>query len=181
MTSVAVIIALAVSVWGLWHLQSTNPKRLRSLKQEPAERRHAHVARLAVWAPGVLLVVLGQFSAFVMWLAALTVIGWALVAAPTTTFALVQRAWLAVLQPVLSHLAAIRDRLAAVVKSRHTVAEHKHLSDENAELRARLVALEQRIAELEGALHVGNDNAPKFADVDGTIRPVKVAETLSAG
>ncbi|MEM9139529.1 MAG: hypothetical protein AAGB15_06825, partial [Pseudomonadota bacterium] len=90
MTALITLLTVAISTAGLVHLTFTNPKRLRSLKRPPIERRYARLARAAVWTPGLLLAVMGETAALVMWLAALTTIGWALAAAPVTTGAAMQ-------------------------------------------------------------------------------------------
>lgn len=75
MTAVLPLSAVAVTLLGLAYLTATDPKRRRAFKLPP-HRRLVLPAFVLVLAPGVVLLVFGQGAAFVMWLGAVTVLGW---------------------------------------------------------------------------------------------------------
>lgn len=76
MTAVLPLSAVAVTLLGLAYLTATDPKRRRAFKRPPPSRRLVLPAFALVFAPGVALLVFGQGAAFVMWLGAVTVLGW---------------------------------------------------------------------------------------------------------
>lgn len=82
MTTISLfMIALLVSLAGFAYLALTDPKRRRlanAAKQSPVARV-VYLGWLVVALPGALLLPLGELSAFVSWLGAITVSGWLLV------------------------------------------------------------------------------------------------------
>ena len=82
-TSTLYLCALLVSLMGLGYLALTDPKRRRIAhvpKQSPVVRI-ASLGWSVVALPGAVLLLLGEVSAFVCWLGAITVAGWLLVVA----------------------------------------------------------------------------------------------------
>ncbi|MEM9168355.1 MAG: hypothetical protein AAGC56_01775 [Pseudomonadota bacterium] len=72
------LAALAVSAAALWYLQRIDPKRARVFNrgaqgETPSRPRLAWGVGLA---PGLILPALGELSAFLTWLGAITVVGW---------------------------------------------------------------------------------------------------------
>lgn len=81
MTVLASLLALAISVAGLVYLTATDPKRRRSFRLS-ARPRFAIVGWIVAIAPGAALLVAGETAAFLIWIAAATIVGWLLAARP---------------------------------------------------------------------------------------------------
>ncbi len=150
MTAFLSILALVISSAGVLYLASTNAKRLRAFnRQVPDARRWALVARIAIFAPGILLITGGFTAAFVIWMGAITVLGWGIAAFSPTKIDRAQ-AWLENFGAVSAQRTAAlqvsaRDRLASL-----TSRIAKGDSD-------RIAALEARVAELERLLNARNE------------------------
>ncbi|MEM0922425.1 MAG: hypothetical protein AAGF44_01055 [Pseudomonadota bacterium] len=81
MTGPLTILALILSGIGLAYLAVTDPKRRRAFAQPVLERRRWKlVARLLVFLPGFGLAFLGDVAAVIIWLGAITVLGWGIAA-----------------------------------------------------------------------------------------------------
>ncbi|MCH2395236.1 hypothetical protein [Oceanibaculum sp.] len=76
------LAAVLLSLAGIVLLTATDPKRRRVFGLPDAKYRPAAIACLLILAPGVALLIAGQSAAFVMWLAAVPLAGWALAAIP---------------------------------------------------------------------------------------------------
>lgn len=88
MTVPVTLAAVAVTLLALAHLTATDPKRRRAFKLPPPRRRFAWPAGVLALAPGAALLAAGAGAAFVIWLGAITVLGWLIAArtpAATTT------------------------------------------------------------------------------------------------
>lgn len=83
----ATLAAILVSLAGIILLIASDPKRRRVFGLPEARRRPATLACLLILAPGAALLIAGQSAAFVMWLAAVPLVGWALAAVPPTEVA----------------------------------------------------------------------------------------------
>lgn len=71
------LIALLVSLLSLIYLCKTDPKRRRTYKRKLiVKNRYQSLAWLICLLPGIILILLELYPAFVMWAAALTLIGW---------------------------------------------------------------------------------------------------------
>lgn len=82
MTTYALFLAaLLISLVSLAYLGLTDPKRRRIAKvsKQPPLVRVASLGWLLVALPGASLLIIGELSAFVSWLGAITVTGWLLV------------------------------------------------------------------------------------------------------
>lgn len=82
MTVIVTLAAIGLSLAGIVLLTATDPKRRRVFGLPDAKHRPAALACLLILAPGVALLIAGQSAAFVMWLAAVPLAGWALAAIP---------------------------------------------------------------------------------------------------
>ncbi|EKE78928.1 hypothetical protein P24_01215 [Oceanibaculum indicum P24] len=82
MTVTVTLAAILLSLAGIVLLTATDPKRRRVFGLPDAKHRPAVLACLLILAPGVALLIAGQSAAFVMWLAAVPLAGWALAAIP---------------------------------------------------------------------------------------------------
>lgn len=82
MAELTTLIALAVSLVAFVYLRLTDP-RIRQVYRLPASstKRYTGLAWLISLLPGVILLLTGQNTPFVMWFAAVPLIGW-LVALP---------------------------------------------------------------------------------------------------
>ncbi|MEM7058159.1 MAG: hypothetical protein AAF557_11260 [Pseudomonadota bacterium] len=170
------IAAIAISMVGLTHLAFTNPKRRRTLSQEQVQLRRIVPARCAVWIPGIVLAVLGEAAAFVIWIAALTVLGWVLAAAPISTQDLIKEQLDAVKQYVGAMLGRLGGagrslvrRIQLALASEETLAKVSHM-------RARIEHLERRLEDLErpSIAHVDQNLADASANISQST-PIKVA------
>lgn len=81
-TVIVTLAAILLSLAGIAVLAATDPKRRRVFGLPEARRRPAALACLLTLAPGAALLIAGQSAAFVMWLAAVPLIGWGLAALP---------------------------------------------------------------------------------------------------
>ncbi|MEM9148677.1 MAG: hypothetical protein AAGC57_21205 [Pseudomonadota bacterium] len=126
MTALASILALSVTVAGQAVLRATDPKRRRMFGL-PARRWGSlrWVARVAVWAPSLCLIWMGDLAALVIWMGAATVSGWGIAC---VTPARLDRA-----------KNGVAARLSRAVPPR------RHVED----IDARLAAVEARLAALE--------------------------------
>ncbi len=83
------LVALGVSLGGLWALLKTDRKRRRVFfRKAESEMSVAKISAgwLVTLMPGLVLLVAAQYSAFLSWIGCLTVVGWRLAArAPITT------------------------------------------------------------------------------------------------
>ncbi|OUR74601.1 hypothetical protein A9Q78_00250 [Methylophaga sp. 41_12_T18] len=76
------LFALVTSLICLLYLRNTDPKRRRVFRLTKWDsKRYSGLAWLLCFVPGVALLVTAQYPAFIMWFAALSVVGW-LVALP---------------------------------------------------------------------------------------------------
>ena len=83
----ATLAAILVSLAGIILLAASDPKRRRVFGLPEARRRPVALACLCLVAPGLALLIAGQPAAFVMWLAAVPLVGWALAALSPTRVA----------------------------------------------------------------------------------------------
>jgi hypothetical protein len=83
----ATLAAILVSLAGILLLAASDPKRRRVFGLPEARRRPVTLACLCLAAPGAALLIAGQSAAFVMWLAAVPLVGWALSAFSPTEVA----------------------------------------------------------------------------------------------
>lgn len=83
MNTFLTLLAIAVSVAALLRLSFTDPKRRRAFGQAPYPGpRRPRLAWIVALLPGGLVIPLAGGPGFVLWLGALTVVGWALIAIP---------------------------------------------------------------------------------------------------
>ena len=79
MTLAWTLAALAISLPALYALRWTDPKRRRILELPMLTgQRRTVLPWLGVFLPGIVLFVIGASAALIIWLAALTVLGWLL-------------------------------------------------------------------------------------------------------
>lgn len=81
-TAIASVIALIISLWPLFFLARHDPKRLRTIRHhhlKPHVRRTRQFYGAIVLLPGVVLVVRGDWPAFLIWMGGLIALGWLLV------------------------------------------------------------------------------------------------------
>ncbi|PHS32334.1 MAG: hypothetical protein COA95_03345 [Methylophaga sp.] len=73
------LLALAVSFICLFYLRESDPKRRRAFHLAKwAKKRYVTTAWLLCLSPGALLLFMEYYSPFIMWSAALSLVGWAL-------------------------------------------------------------------------------------------------------
>lgn len=79
MTVWITLMAIFISVLGIYRHLTTNLKRRHGMRQAAYEgNAYTALAWIVVIVPGLILLVIGQSAAFVMWLGALPIIGWLL-------------------------------------------------------------------------------------------------------
>lgn len=80
-TTLYATVALVLSAAALLRLALRDPKRLRSLRQRPAPEPSAlrRAFASACFVPGLVLALIGQWPAFLIWLGGLAAGGWLLV------------------------------------------------------------------------------------------------------
>lgn len=81
-TAMAVLASLLASTIPLWRLGQRDPKRLRSSAESrvlPHGNRVRQSLTLLVLLPGLALMVIGQWSAFLIWCGGLPALGWLMV------------------------------------------------------------------------------------------------------
>ncbi|MEM6546279.1 MAG: hypothetical protein AAF713_00885 [Pseudomonadota bacterium] len=171
MTAIWTIVALAVSTLGIGYLAATDAKRRRVFRRPPLEkRRWTFLARTAVFAPAVPLIVVGDLAALVIWMGAATVLGWGIAAVSPRQLdglavwlrrhlSISWVRWTLLRQLVRERYQVLRT--SAVAAAGRIATRVKGTPDTRIEeLEARIAALEERLAELE-------DDAPaapiKFA------------------
>lgn len=151
MIAFAALFLVAITMVGLGHLVLTDPKRRRVLGQSPyIGKRRIWLARILVWAPGIAAAVAGQLVLFVIWLGALTLLGYAIAAAPAGSSALIRGFVLAIRRWAAGFLVrakAIVVRFAVAFGWRQT--EHERLTSHIAALEAQVADLERRLADAE--------------------------------
>lgn len=76
-TVILTLLALSVSGLSLVYLRASDPK-LRRVYGLPGwgTKRYVNSALFVCFLPGLALLVLPNFSAFIMWFAALSLVGW---------------------------------------------------------------------------------------------------------
>ena len=73
------LIALSLSLLCLLYLRKSDPKLRRVYRlTQWGKKRYANTAWFLCFLPGVVLLSVTQYSAFIMWFAALSLVGWAL-------------------------------------------------------------------------------------------------------
>ena len=79
-TTLYALAALFVSAAPLLRLALRDPKRLRSLRQRPVPepRRRRRMLAAACLVPGLALILIGQWPAFLIWLGGIAAGGWLL-------------------------------------------------------------------------------------------------------
>ncbi len=88
MHPVIILLCLIVSLAALVRMAMVNPRRRRLLGRPPFEgERHDWVMSGALIAPGLGLISFGDGAGFTIWLGALTVLGWVIVANDFDRFA----------------------------------------------------------------------------------------------
>lgn len=76
------LLAMAVSLVAMLYLRNTDPKRRRSHRLPVLhQKRHQSLGWILSVIPGVVLLLLHVYPAFIMWFAAFSLIGW-LIALP---------------------------------------------------------------------------------------------------
>lgn len=76
-----VLFFILTSLTGLGYLAGTDAKRRRIFGQSVLNRRRfLWPARLAVFAPGLILLLIANWSGFMIWAGAITTLGWVLTA-----------------------------------------------------------------------------------------------------
>lgn len=152
MSALLLLVALAISIAGVGYLCVTNVRRRRILGQDTSQdRRHVFAARALVWAPGLMLIVLGQTAGVVMWFAALTTIGWAIVAAPITTADIAARAS----ERAVTEFRRLQDVVIDRIQVPRLPTFNLKLGTAKRDLsEERFIEQEQRIAALEARLAI---------------------------
>lgn len=156
MTVILCLLAVAVTMAAISYLAVTDPKRRRTFGMpEPERPRRPWVGISAVFAPGLVLLLLGNGAAFVVWLGALSVAGWGVAAlrpeqasaiaatvraAPGQTDTLLAAAW-------------------CVAGRRIEAAFHLYRLLRTAP--SRIAELEHRVAELEAMLEAAPAEPPR--------------------
>lgn len=167
MSETGLLLAVAASVAALAWLAASDPKRRRVFGFAPVAQRRRRLSIAALVLPGVLLAATGVWAGFVIWLAALTVLGWCLAALSPT-----RQARLA---------AALRTGAADLIAAgRRAKTRLQGVLDGSAEAGAalpaeaieRIAALEQRVAELEAGLVAREDADERQAIAEETSAPL---------
>lgn len=163
MSGVGVFLAIMVSLAGLATLAMTDPKRRRAHGQLPlASRPFFWPARLAVFGPGLGLLLSGHWSGLTIWAGAITTLGWAMAAITPARYA-------TALARARTHLRAAltqgqklarglrralprtppKWRLPYLTRAAQNTATAAELATELTTLKTRITALEARLQRLE--------------------------------
>ncbi|GEM_PF-3541941 len=81
-TAIDVVVSLLISLWPLLLLARHDPKRLRSIRLhqlKPHVRRTRQFYSAIVLLPGIVLIALDDWPAFLIWMGGLIASGWLLV------------------------------------------------------------------------------------------------------
>ncbi|MEM7400027.1 MAG: hypothetical protein AAF354_14005 [Pseudomonadota bacterium] len=139
------LASIALTAAGAAYLTAHDAKRRRAfrLSEGPAPRRKA-LTWTALYLPGVALLILDQWAAFLMWLGGAPLIGWAIAVTPPETYARLRQ----IAQKVTPRRRQIGDRLNAVLSALgpqklSAVASYR---PRIADLEARIAALEEQLA-----------------------------------
>ncbi|MEM6480555.1 MAG: hypothetical protein AAF681_01820 [Pseudomonadota bacterium] len=166
MTGASIFALIVLSLAGLGYLAATDPKRRRIFKQSKIERRpFAWPARIATFAPGLYLTIIGHWSGLSIWAGAVTTVGWAMVAIQPDRYYQARVRFFAVFQQatarVVPYMSVISGALVSVANAAWNgvttrvgipftaLRTHGESSSAGGDT---IVLLEARIAELEHRL-----------------------------
>lgn len=167
MSAVATVVATGVSLGALGWLSATDPKRRRTFGIKAGPQPAPRWAWALVLVPGVLVPFWSGAAGFVLWLGAVSVVGWALVAVPPGRMPALDR-WLVrgahLAEAAGRRLGGLAQRLRLPgVPEGWAVASARRGTGvaDDARLEARLAALEAEVAALRAAL----EQAPVRAEL----------------
>lgn len=167
MTGLFTIIMVLLSLTGLAYLASTDPKRRRIFRQKPLEaRRLLWPARVALFLPGICLILLANWSGLAIWAGAVTVLGWVMAALQPELYARA-RAWVVArsgLAIVLVRHVTDQVGIALTAARRRAAAKAPRVAGLSS-LEAQITRLEARVAQLEA-----ENAALRDADASSTLR-----------
>lgn len=109
MSVLATLVGTEVSLGALGWLSATDPKRRRTFGYKPAARPAPRWVWALALVPGLLVPVWGGAAGFVLWLGAVSAVGWALVAVSPQRLSAAEGR-------VAAGWEAVRDRLAPLVR-----------------------------------------------------------------
>lgn len=166
MSAGATVVATGVSLGALGWLSATDPKRRRTFGIEAGSQPAPRWAWALVLVPGVLVPFWSGAAGFVLWLGAVSVVGWALVAVPPGRMpaldrCLVRGAELAEAARRRLGGLAQRLRLPGVPDGWAVASARRGTGVADAQVEARLAALEAEVAALRAAL----EQAPVRAEL----------------
>lgn len=147
-TPLLTLLAIAVSAVGVAHLTAVDPKRRRAFRLDaPSKPGRTGLAWAALYIPGLVLLVMDQWAAFLMWLGGAPLVGWGIAATPPGTYARLKRRALRRLVGLRQSARALRQGVAApqqafFMRDRAVVSS----------MQRQIAALEARIATLEAQL-----------------------------
>lgn len=160
MSVISTLLSLAVSLWGICRFIVSDSKRRRAFKlkgKAPVRNRWAFAAILL---PGLVLLVFDQWSATLMWIGGMPLLGWIATVINPATYAklseflyrqtrIMQATSILAVQYLSSFPARyvpehLSMRRMHSIRSRKTTAEHSQ-QVEIEELKARITALEARL------------------------------------
>jgi hypothetical protein len=76
-TVILTLLALSISGLSLVYLRASDPKLRRVYGLAGwGTKRHVNAALVVCFLPGLALILLANFSAFIMWFVALSLVGW---------------------------------------------------------------------------------------------------------
>lgn len=162
MTAWLTVLAIVVSGWALTRLRGSDRKRARVTGVAVLKgARTKLVYHLALWLPGLVLVVFSSWSGLVLWFGMLTVVGWVLAAMPPDQEAELQVRISFMREQAWARVARVQATLVAVFM-----------------MPARIRELEARCVQLEEELKLRDDKLRRFtSDAPETA----VVQTVSVG
>lgn len=148
MTVALTLAMIMASAIGIAHLMMVDPKRIRAHRLEaPKAKRHPFAWTL-IWLPGPVLLIFDQWSAALMWLGGMPIIGWIIVSTPPKTYAALQEKLRRYGTSANQSFDGTRHHLRRLLHRRFLM-KHQDASV----LRARIDQLEARLEQLEQSVH----------------------------
>lgn len=139
------LAAIGLTTAGYAYLTIHDPKRRRAFRLgEGSPPQRKGLAWAALYLPGLALLIVDQWAAFLMWLGGAPIVGWAIAVIPPTAYARLRDKSMALIKSMrkieLRFTPSLK--LKRTVKSTATIAEQRTIAD----LEARIVALEKQLA-----------------------------------
>ncbi len=164
MTLGLTLTAVLVSAGAVAYLMATDPKRRRAFdRPEPVRGRSPWAASLILFLPGIVLGYLGNWSAFTIWFAAITVIGWGMVAVSPRQWTRAGNMLLRVNRAAAERVSMSWARLRAYTRAVSALSKRFEAAEDRvAELERRVAGLEQALAAAtsgdSGAINQGTEH-----------------------